>query len=141
MKNKATTIIILSILTIIGGMALNFQEFLMGSPATLKNLIVTFVYMAIWILILAISIKSKNRGIMKYCSVFWIITLILSILMGYVNVTGASIDWALPFAILLLGQWYGINFFVRSFLTASIIMSFISLVMFTITFISLKRTK
>lgn len=141
MKNNTIGTILLSILTIIAGMVLNFQEFLMGGPATLKNLIVTFAYMIIWILILIISVKSKNRGIIKYCSTFWILTLFFAILTGYVNVTGAQVDWAIPFVTLLLGQWYGINFFVGSFLTASIIMAFISLVMFTITFMSLKRTK
>ena len=141
MKNKAKATIILSIATVIGGMALNFQEFLMGSPANVKNLIVTFAYIAIWILVLRIGTKSKNRGIMKYCSVFWIITLFLAILTAYINATGASADWALPFVILLLGQWYGITFFVGSFFTASIITVFISLVIFTIAVISLKRTK
>lgn len=141
MKNNTPAIIVLSIFAAIGGMVLNFQEFLMGNPATIKNLIVTLVYVAIWVLVLTISIKNKNRGIMKYCFVFWIITLFLSILMGYVNGTGAQVDWVLPFAILLLGQWYGINFFVGSFLTTSIIMAVISLVMVIIAGKSIKRTK
>ncbi|MBE0451643.1 MAG: hypothetical protein IBX70_12465 [Clostridia bacterium] len=141
MKNKATTGIVLSILTVIIGMILNFQEFLMGSPATLKNLIVTFAYIIMWMLIITRSTKFKNRGVMRYYSIFWILTLFLSILTGYVNSIGAQVDWAIPFAILLLGQWYGINFFVGSFFTASIIMAFISLVMLTITVISLKQTK
>lgn len=141
MKNNTPAIIILSIFAVIGGMALNFQEFLMGNPATIKNLIVTFVYIAIWFFVLIIGIKNKNREIMKYCSVFWIIMLFLSTLTGYVNVTGAQVDWALPFIILLLGQWYGINFFAGSFLTTSIITASISLVMLTTTVISFKRTK
>ena len=141
MKNKATTVIILSILTVIIGMGLNFQEFLMGSPATLKNFIVTFAYITMWMLIIIRSTKFKNRGVMRYYSIFWILTLFLSIVTGYVNITGAQVDWAIPFAILLLGQWYGINFFVGSFLTASIIITFISLVMLSITVILLKRIK
>ncbi len=141
MKNKATTVIILSILTVIIGMGLNFQEFLMGSPATLKNFIVTFAYITMWMLIIIRSTKFKNRGVMRYYSIFWILTLFLSIVTGYVNITGAQVDWAIPFAILLLGQWYGINIFVGSFLTASIIITFISLVMLSITVILLKRIK
>ena len=141
MKNKAKATIVISIVAVITGMALNFQEFLMGSPATIKNLIVTFAYIAICILVLRIGIKNKNRGIMKYCSAFWIITLFLSILTMYINATGASADWALPFIVLLLGQWYGIRFFVGSFLNTSIIVAFISLVMFTTAIISLKRIK
>ncbi|MCC5910098.1 MAG: hypothetical protein JJT76_06640 [Clostridiaceae bacterium] len=141
MQNKAAVIIVLSIMTVIGGMVLNFQEFLMGNPATVKNLTVTFAYIGILMLILTISIKSKNRRVMKYFSVFWMINLFLAILTGYIGATGALADWSLPFAILLLGQWYGINFFVGSFLNASIIMAFISLGMFITSVISLKHTK
>lgn len=141
MKNKATTAIILSILTVIIGIVLNFQEFLMGSPATVKNLIVTFAYIIMWILIITRSTKIKNCGVMKCYSIYWILTLFLSILTGYVNITGAQVDWAIPFVILFLGQWYGINFFVGSFLTASIITAVISLVMLITTVISLKRIK
>lgn len=139
MKNSVTTAIVLSIIAIVGGMVLNFSEFLMGSPATIKNFIVTFGYIVIWIQILKMAIDNGNRGIMIYSSVFWLITLLLAILMGYVNVTGAQVDWVLPFAILLLGQWYGINLFVGSFLATSIIIAILSFVMLTITLIVKKR--
>lgn len=141
MKNKIPAAIILSIVAVVGGMALNFHEFLMGSPATIKNLLVTFTYIAIWIFILIMGIRSKNHGIMRYCSVFWMITLLLSILTWYANATEALVDWAIPYAILLLGQWYGIDFFVDSFLITAVIIASISLVMFTVTVISFKRTK
>jgi hypothetical protein len=141
MRNKATGAIVLSIAAVIGGMVLNFPEFSMGSPANIKNLIVTFTYIAIWIIVLGIGIKIMNRGLIKYSSVFWLITLLLALLTWYANVTEVNVSWAIPFAILLLGQWYGINFFVGSLLTTSIVITFISLVMFTSTAISLKRTK
>lgn len=141
MKNKEAKTIILLIVTVIGSMFLNFQEFLMGSPATVKNLIVTFAYITIWILVLATSTKSNNRGIPTYYYVFWLLTLFLAILTGYVNVTGAQVDWALPLAILLLGQWYGIDFLTGSFLSTSIITAFISLVMLIAAVVSFKRTK
>lgn len=70
MKNKITATMVLSIITVIGGMALNFNEFLMGNPASIKNLFVTFAYIAIWVFVLIIGIRNKNRGIMKYCSTF-----------------------------------------------------------------------
>ena len=141
MKNKTVSTIIVSILTILGGMAFNFQEFLMGSPATIKNLTITFAYIILWVLILAISIKSKNHRVMKYYSVFWILTLATSIITVYVNITGAQVDWVIPFAILLLGQWYGINFFAGSFLVSSIIIAFISLLLFIIAMVGVKREK
>ncbi|MGI6423796.1 MAG: hypothetical protein ACOX2A_00785 [Tepidanaerobacteraceae bacterium] len=79
MKNRITATIVLSIVAIIVGMALNFNDFLMGNPASMKNLLVTFAYITIWVLVLIIGIRNKNRGIMKYCSVFLIITLFISV--------------------------------------------------------------
>jgi len=122
-------------------MVLNFQEFLMGSPATIKNLVVTLAYIIIWIFILKISIQSKNHIVLKCCSILWILTLFAAIVTAYVNITGASAYWVIPLALLLLGQWYGINFFVTSFLTSSIIVASISLVISIIYIIAFKRTK
>jgi hypothetical protein len=141
MKNKAVIAIILSIAAVIGCMVLNFQEFLRGSPANAKNLIVTFVYLAIWILVLIIGTKNNNRRSLMYCFVFWIVTLLFSMLTVYVNATGAPADWAIPFVILLLGQWYGIRFIVNDFLTVSIIITLISLGISTAAILLLKRIK
>lgn len=49
MKYKALISISLSVIAIIGGIYLNFPKFLMGSQANIKNLIVTFAYVIIWI--------------------------------------------------------------------------------------------
>jgi len=141
MENETAATIILSIMVVIGGMVTNFQEFLMGSPATIKNLMVTCAYTGVWIFVLGIGTKRKNRGIIKYCLVFWMITLFLSILTIYINATGASANWTLPFVILFLGQWYGIRFYFESILTVTIIMTSISLIMFITSVLSLKCTK
>ena len=141
MRISTLLLVILSIVAVIGGGFLNFQEFLMGSLANYKNLIVTFSYLLIWIFILLISIRFENRSVLRYCLVFWIGMLVLSLLTIYINVSGATANWALIFVILLLGQWYGINFFTGSFLNSSIILVFISLLMSIITFMSLKRIK
>lgn len=141
MKNRATATIILSIISIFGGIILNFQEFLMGSHANLRNFIVTFAYIVIWILVLRMGAKSNNRGIMKYFSIFWTTTLFFILLTVYVNVTGISADWAIPFVVLLLGQWYGIRFLFGSIFTTLIVMAFISLAMSIISVVLLKRTR
>ena len=141
MKNKGTLITILSIATFIICMVLNFPEFKMGSFVTIKNVIVTFSYVAIWILVLIVGVIGKKSGIVLYSSVFWIITLFISILTVYINVTGNSANWALPFAILFLGQWYGLGFFVWSILSQYIVIALISLSMLTITVITLKHYK
>jgi hypothetical protein len=139
MKGKTVISIFLPLIIITVGIVFNFPEFLMGSPATIKNLIVTIVYLAIWVIALTISKKSKNCGILKCYSVFWIITMFFAIITGYVNVVDANADWAILFAILFLTQWYGIIFFAGSYLTASIIVALISLIMFITTVISLNK--
>lgn len=141
MKNSKSIIIILSVIVAFGAIALNFNEFLMGSSASVKNLLVTLAYMAIWILFLIIGTKSKNSGIIKYCSIYWVITMLTAIVAWYANTTDAIVDWAIPFVILFLGQWYGVAFFAQSTLTMSIIVLFISLAMFSITLMLLKRVK
>ncbi|MFP3919274.1 hypothetical protein U5N28_15845 [Lysinibacillus telephonicus] len=138
MKNKVIFIIV-TIFSIIVDLVLNFQESLMGSPATVKNLIVTFVYFTIWIFILIITLKSKNRRVMKYYSTFWLLTLLFTILTGFVNVTGVNVDWATPFVALLLTQFYGIELLVDNFIITSIIISSLSLMMFIAAVFSLKK--
>lgn len=141
MKNKEPSIIALAVAAVIGGMIINFQKNFMGGPANVKNLIVTFLYVVIWILVLVISIKIKSIIVMKYCSIFWIITLLIAITTTYVNVTGASVNWAIPFVVLFLGQFYGIRFFVESFLTVSIVVAIVSLVMVITSVIALRYMK
>jgi hypothetical protein len=142
LKNKVSIIpIILSILIVIGGMVLNFQEFLMGSPATLKSVIVTTAYILIWILLLMIGIKNKDSVVMKYYSVFWVLTMFTSLITAFVNVADANIGFVNIFVILLLGQWYGIKFIVGSYLTTLIIIAIISLIMIIISIFSIRNFK
>ncbi len=143
MKNRAAAamIIIATITAVIVGAVLNFPEFSMGSPATLRNLIVTILYLTIWIIVIRICTKNKNRGIVIYCSAFWFITLLLSILTVCVNATEVHAAWAIPFVILFLNQLYGIRFLAGSLLNTSIIIAFISLVIFFNTVISYQRIK
>lgn len=140
-KDKPATAILLSIAAILCGFVLNFPEFLMGNPANIKNLLVTVLYVASWILVMLFGANLKNRGILKYCSVFWGATSFASAFLIYVSATGASVDWTIPFVIPLLPQWYGINYFAGSFVTASIIMTIASLIIFTTAVFAYKRAK
>lgn len=138
---KTMTLIFLSIILVLGCMYLNFENFLYGSPATVKNLIVTFLYIVSWGIILIIGIKDSDYKFMIYSCIFWLIILLLSILTIYVNITDASADWAIPFVILLLGQWYGFKFFLSSYVVSSIITALISLIIIVSVVISTKRKK
>jgi len=124
---KATTVIILLITAFIGAMILNLDEFAFGKPANIKNMIVTVLYVAVWIFVLAVTVKRKRRKIILYCSIFWIVTLLSSLLTVFINATEVSANWALPLCLLFLSPFYGIEYFVNNYLSSSIIISVVSL--------------
>lgn len=134
-------VVILAIVAVIGGIVLNFEELAFGSSATTKNLIVTFIYIVIWIYFLIIGIKNKSHKMIKFCFVFWIITLFFSLLTVYINTAEASVDWAIPFVIVLLGPLYGIRYYVNDFQTLSIIIALISFGISMAAILSFKRIK
>ncbi|MGI6130149.1 MAG: hypothetical protein ACOYEO_08715 [bacterium] len=138
---NSKTIKLLSIVTIIVAAALNFPEFLMGSPAIAKNIVVTAIYIAIGILVLVISTINNSRRMMTAFGVFWSLTLLFALLTAYVNLTDVIVDWAIPFVIVLLGPWYGISFFTNNFFTASIVIALISFGMSVAALLLLQRMK
>lgn len=140
MKSKFGLTVTLSIAVIIIGLVLNFPEYLSGSEATIKNFVVTIIYVAVWILVLIIGVKYKSISIIKYSSIFWGLMLFISMVTIYILVTGAYIGWILPMAILLNGQWYGVNFLADNFTISSIIVAIISSIMFltSIIYINIK---
>lgn len=139
MERNGTILVVLPVIIIIVGLILNFPEFLMGNPATLKNIIVTVGYLVIWIFILSYASKVKNRTLMKFYSAFWLITLFFGILTVYVNSTEINAYWATPFVGLLLPQWYGIEYFVDNLLVTAVIISSVSFVMSIATILLLQR--
>ena len=139
MTSKTTTV--LSIATVIAAVVLNFPEFLMGSPASAKNLIVTLAYTGIGVLVLVISTINKWRRIMAVCAAFWLLTLLFALLTAYVNITDVIVDWAIPFVIVLLRPWYGVSFFISDFVAVSIIIALISFGMLATAILLLKCTK
>jgi hypothetical protein len=141
-------LIILSITTFIICLIMNFAEFQHGGSTVIRSAIVTLSYAAVWIIVLIIGILIKIRGIVKYCIVFWAITLSTSVAMAYMNavkypgVIGEYIcNILFPLILLFVGQWYGIRLFVWSTVTRSIIVAVISLVMLAIAIIWLKENK
>lgn len=139
MKNTIIFIIV-PILAVIIAVVLNFQGFLMSSPVTVKNIFVTFVYLAIWISILIITLKSKNYFAMNYYYlVFWLLTLFFAVITAFANVTEFYTDWAIPFIILLLTPLYGIDILVDNHLTTAIIVASLSLIMFIAFLFTLKK--
>lgn len=141
MKHKALISISLPMIAIISGIYLNFPQFLMGSPANIKNLIVTIAYIIIWITALFIGTRSKNYIVMRIFFIFWIVTLVFSIVTVFINMAEIYAAWAVPFVILLLTQWYGIQFFIKSLETSAIIIAVLSLAAIVTIKLMLKETK
>lgn len=139
MISKVQKLIYLPVITIIIGIVLNMPEFFKGSPATSKNLIVTVLYIAIWLMVLSLASRHKERKILKYYSMFWLFTLFFALLSVYINTVHFVANWAIPFVGLLLPQWYGIEIFAENLLITNITISSVSLIMFIATLISLKR--
>ncbi|WP_435791302.1 hypothetical protein [Clostridium sp.] len=135
--------VILSIVTFIACLLLNFVEFQDGSSASIRSVIITFWYATVWILVLVTGIKGRNRGAVKYCSVFCVITFITSITVLYGSVvdTVGGAGWLFPLMLLFLGQWHGLRFFMHSNITYFTLIAVISLTILVIAVIWLKRNK
>lgn len=141
MENKRTLINYLYIATYIICLALNITVFISEIPITMKNVIVTLIYIIVLILATILEIINKNRKIVKYLSMFWFATLFSGVLLVYVNTVGLTPRWMIPFMVLFISPWCGMEYFVNSNILNAIIITFISLVMLIITIISRKHTK
>jgi hypothetical protein len=133
MNYKLILCIVLPISIMVFGINLNFYEFLIGSPATFKNFIVTFVYLVFWIMCLLIASKTENRAVIRFYTIIWILTLGVAGLTASIHFTDTTVSfaWAIPFAALLLTPWVGLNYLVDSYIVSSIIIMIISLTMFS----------
>ncbi|MGD6993837.1 hypothetical protein [Sutcliffiella horikoshii] len=133
MNYKILACLFLPILNIAFGLKLNLLDSFKGSPATFENLLVTIVHLAVWIFSLAFTYKAESKAMLKLYAIFWALTLAISALTAYINSVETTVDfaWAIPIAILLLPQWYGFDYFVDDDFLLSIILMFISLVMFS----------
>jgi len=127
---------------IIMGLAivLNFNEMLMGLPASLLNVIVTICFLFFWIAFLALA--RKNKGLLIYSSAISGITLIIALLTLVINVYDWTIPNAIPLVAIFLTPFYGIrSVFDKGFILSSIIMAFICAIWLISSIVLQKRTK
>ncbi|MCB2340230.1 hypothetical protein [Clostridium estertheticum] len=144
MENKRILLTILSVATYIICLVLNIAVFISDIPITMKNVIVTLIYISVLILATILEIIIKNIKIVKYLSMFWFATLFSGVLLVYINTIntiGLTPHWMTPFMVLFISPWCGLGYFVNSNILNAIIITLISLIMFIITVISLKHTK
>lgn len=139
LKLIIAAVALLSAAITVSSIILNFNEFLVGSPATMKSIIVAFVYIAIWVIVIVTGGKVQSVKLIKYSIVFWLLTLLTAAAIMYANAADAIVDWAIPFAILFISPLYGLDIFADNFLITSIIIAVLSLVMISIAVSALRR--
>ncbi|WP_409253786.1 hypothetical protein V1502_07760 [Bacillus sp. SCS-153A] len=140
MKNKISNmLVVLSVLLVTIGINLNFDESIMGHHATGKNVIVTVIYIIGWLYVLGMAVKKKATGVLICFAVFWTLTLIFAMLTAYVNATpDTNATWAIPFVMMFLTPWYGVMFWMDSFIISSIMIAIISLIIVITLFLSIR---
>jgi len=136
---KNVLLVMLSIVIVVLGMLLNFKEFHMGTAVNSKNVVVTVCYAASWIYLIYAAGRQRSNVVLFSFLVIWWLTLFSAIITVYVNAMEAAADWALPFVILFIGQWYGLLWVFGQYLHTSIIIAVISLGV-TITILQLLRS-
>ncbi len=106
MKNK----IILSALwgvTLLSG-ALNFNDYVMGYPASVAGMLVSALYVVVWT---AFTIYNRRQGFIIMSMVWGGVTLLVASISCYIaafDLIGAAI---IPFALLFLTPFYGLTAF------------------------------
>ncbi len=141
MKTR-TALIMISIMNIVGGIIFNLRGFMNDYwPVTFKNVIVTLIYVAVWIIIFRTAIKNEYFGVIKVYSVFWRITCILALVTIMIKVTGINADGATLFIIPFLSQWYGIRYFIENSGVVSGMITIISLFILASTYLLSKRKR
>jgi hypothetical protein len=110
-ERKPIISIILSLLAIIGCFAANFPEYMMGTPATLKNVVVTALYIVLWIYAFYFAKYNNRRKTWWFYFIFWGLTLASAIMYLYVTLTDRLADGYMFAGIAFIGQFYGLGFF------------------------------
>ena len=132
MNYKVLACLVLPVPNIVFGVTLNFYDFFFGSPATLENFLVTFVHITVWIICFGFAYKAESRSVLKLYAIFWALTSGIAALTAYINSVETTVDfaWAIPIAMVILPQWFGLNYLVDSAFLFSMILFFMSLIIF-----------
>jgi hypothetical protein len=110
-ERKPIISIIFSLVAITGCFAVNYPEYMMGTPATIKNAIVTALYIVLWIYAFYYAKYNNRRKTWWFYFIFWGLTLACAIMYLYAILTDGLADWYMFMGIALIGQFYGLGFF------------------------------
>lgn len=133
MNYKIFVCLVLSLLNIAFGVTLNLLDSFVGNPATLDHLLVTIIHLGVWIICFGFAYKAESKGVLVFYSIFWALTSAIAALTAYINSMETTVDfaWAIPLAMLLLPQWFGLNYLVEDYFVSSMIVLVMSLIIFS----------
>ncbi len=125
-RNRNIAALFLAAIAVIVCLALNLNEFIFGNAANIKNVAVTLTYIVLWLGVIMIGMTGKSRRVLKGSLVFWLLTFVFSAITAYVDMTSAQVDWAIPFVLLFMPQWYGLIYFSHNYLVISVVVAVIA---------------
>lgn len=130
---KVLACLFLAILNIVFGVTLNFYDSFFGGPSTLENFLVTIMHLAGWIICFVLAYKAESKAVLKLYAIFWVLTSGIAALTAYINSVETTVDfaWAIPIAMLLLPQWFGLNYLVENYFVSSMMVLVMSLAFFS----------
>lgn len=133
MNHKILVCIVLPLLNITFGVALNLLDSFVGNPATLDHLLVTIIHLGVWIICFGLAYKAESKGVLVFYAIFWALTSGMATLMAYIDSVETTVDftWTIPIAMLLLPQWFGLNYLVEGYFVSSMIVLVMSLIIFS----------
>lgn len=140
-NSKFNYLISITTILVFSSVFINFPEHLMGDTATIKNLVVTLAYSFGWVGIILVSITNNNDRFLLFSRYFWLLTLISALISIYVNVTSIEAMWALLPVVIFLTPWYGLRYFISSFIGLSSITALFSLFVIVTLIIRVRSNK
>jgi hypothetical protein len=108
---RSVLAIFFSIIALAVGFAVNFAEWRTNAPANIKNVVGTAVYIVIWIVAYYYAKQYNSKKTQAYFQIIWGLTLVCAIMYLYAIITNNLADWYMFLGIALLGQFYGLGFF------------------------------
>lgn len=99
-----------SIFSIIGSSAYNFEAFVRGSVASFESACSFVIFVFIWIVILCIA--SKNKEAQLFVLRVWLFFTLSSAILLLTHLSFFSAEWLIPMFMIFNGALYGSNYLV-----------------------------
>lgn len=106
-KNNSLGVILI-IITILA-IAFNLSSFINGGYSSFFGSLISFAFIAIWVLVFRCALKNKDYTLIIISIVFWSLTFIIAFLTLYVNITEVDMSFMIPFVVIFLTPLYGLD--------------------------------